>query len=140
MLDTKIDHDYGTRRCSAVCTGYHYVSSSTPSSKAAPGAAPKVSTPQLDFFEDCSVVDLAKKINLNLSGIVKSNEKSQSKEPNTDTELKEATKTAHLPKPNRRKEQLIVKLNLLMKENALRRQIISQHAALARAEHALKLR
>ena len=61
------------------------------------------------------MVDLAKKINLNLSGIVKSNEKSQSKEPNTDTELKEATKTAHLPKPNHRKEQLIVKLNLLMK-------------------------
>ena len=120
MLDTKIDHDCGARRCSAVCRGYHLVSTPTspslpPLGKADTGAAPKVSKPHLNFFEDCGVLDLAQKINLNLSGIVKSNRKSLLKEPNTDIKLKEATKTAHLPKPNHRKEQLIVKLNLLMK-------------------------
>ena len=89
MLDTKIDHDCGARRCSAVCPGYHLVSTPTspslpPLSKAATGAAPKVSKPYLDFFEDCSVLELAQKISLNLSGIVKPSKKSL-KEPITDT-------------------------------------------------------
>jgi len=143
MLDTKIDHDCGARRCSAVCPGYHLVSTPTspPLSKADTGAAPKVPTSHLNFFEDCGVLDLAQKINLNLSGIVKSCQKSLLKEPITDTtESKEATKTAHKPKTHSRKEQLIAKLDLLKKENALRLQLISQHAALARAKHALQLR
>jgi len=143
MLDTKIDHDCGTRRCSAACKGYHFVSSPTspslpPLSKAATGAAPKVSKPYLDFFEDCSVLELAQKISLNLSGIVKSNQKSLLKEPNTDIKLKEATKTA-MSKTIRKKEQLLAKATLLETENALRRHIISQQAALARAHHALQL-
>ena len=85
-------------------------------------------------------MDLAQKINLNLSGIVKSIQKSLLKEPTTDNVLKEATKTAHKPKTHRKKEQLLAKLDLLRKGNALRHQLISQHAALARAKHALQLR
>jgi len=144
MLDTKIDHDCGARRCSAVCRGYHLVSTPTspslsPTCKADACAAPKVSQPQLDFFEECSVVDLALKINLNLSGIIKSNEKSLLKEPTTDDVIKEATTTAKT-KIFRRKEQLFAKLDLLEKENALRHHLMSQQAALARSQHALQLR
>ena len=144
MLETKIDHDCSTRRCSAVCPGYHLVSTPTspslpPLSKADAGAAPKVSPPHLNFFEDLSVFQLAKAINLNLSGIVKPFKKSR-KEPITDiNKLKEAIKTAPTPETSRRKEQLLTRLNLLKKENALRQQLISQHAALARAQHALQL-
>ena len=146
MLDNKILHDCGARQwLQCARPDCHYVHTPTspslsPTSKAATGAAPEVSKPQLDFFEDCSVVDLAQKINLNLSGIVKSIQKSLLKEPTTDHVLKEATKTAHKPKTHRRKEQLLAKLDLLKKENALRHQLISQHAALARAKHALQLR
>jgi len=145
MLDTKIDHDCGTRRCSAACKGYHFVSSPTspslpPLSKAATGAAPKVSKPYLDFFEDCSVLELAQKISLNLSGIVKPSKKSL-KEPITDAnESKEAIQTAPTPKASGRKEHLQTKLSLLKKENALRRHLMSQQAALARSQHALQLR
>ena len=144
MLDTKIDHDCGMRRCSAACKGYHFVSTPTSPSlsttcKAATGAAPEVSKPLLNFFEDLSVFQLAKALNLNLSGIVKPYEKSLLKEPNTDIKSKEANTTAKT-KILRRKEQLLAKLDLLEKENALRRQLLSQHAALARAQHALKLR
>ena len=144
MLDTKIDHDCGTRRCSAACEGYHFVSTPTsPSlsttSKAATGAAPEVSQPPFNFLEDLSVFQLAKAINLNLSGIVKPTQKSL-KEPITDTkEQKEAIKTAQNPKTFCRKEQLLAKAKLLEKQNALRRQLLSQHAALARAKHALQL-
>ena len=84
------------------------------------------------------MADLAQKINLNLSAIVKTCKKSQLKEPTTDITLKEATTTAQT-KIFRRKEQLLAKLDLLEKENALRRQLLSQHASLARAQHALKL-
>ena len=145
MLDTKIDHDCGARRCSAVCRGYHLVSAPTspslpPLGKADTGAAPKVSKPHLNFCEDCGVLDLAQKINLNLSGIVKSRQKSLLKEPITDTkESKEATKSA-LSNTFCRKERLFAKAKLLETENALRRQLISQQAALARANHALHLR
>ena len=100
MLDNKILHDCGARQwLQCARPDCHYVHTPTspslsPTSKAATGAAPEVSKPQLDFFEDCSVVDLAQKINLNLSGIVKSIQKSLLKEPTTDNVLKEATKNS----------------------------------------------
>ena len=100
---------------------------------------PKV---EINFFDNCGVAELAAKINLDVPGVPKQIKKSQSKEPSTDAKenKKEATKTAHVNETKSRKEQLLEKLSLLNKENAIRRQLISQHAALARSQHALRLR
>ena len=106
--------------------------------------APTIPKPkvEINFFDNCGVAELAAKINLDVSGVPKPIKKSQVKEPSTDTKenKKEATKTAHVNKTKSRKEQLLEKLSLLDKENAIRRQLISQHAALARSQHALRLR
>ena len=68
------------------------VFSPTPISKA--GATPPVPKLELNFFDDCSVAELAKKINLDLSGTLKPPKKSR-KEPITDANNnpKEAIKT-----------------------------------------------
>jgi len=140
MLDTRIHHDCGVRRCAAVCQGYHEVTSPPLPPLIKAGAAAEISPPPLTFLEDLSVFQLAQAINLNLSGIVKPSQKSL-KEPISDTkESKEAITTAHHTKTTSRKEQLRTKLKLLKKANALRHQIISQQAALSRAHHALHLR
>ena len=106
--------------------------------------APTIPKPkvEINFFDNCGVAELAAKINLDVPGVPKPIKKSQLKEPSTDTKenKKEATKTAHVNKTKSRKEQLLEKLSLLDKENAIRRQLISQHAALARSQHALRLR
>ena len=106
--------------------------------------APTIPKPkvEINFFDNCGVAELAAKINLDVPGVPKQIKKSQSKEPSTDAKenKKEATKTAHINKTKSRKEQLLEKLSLLDKENAIRRQLISQHAALARSQHALRLR
>ena len=106
--------------------------------------APTIPKPkvEINFFDNCGVAELAAKINLDVPGVQKQIKKSQSKEPSTDAKenKKEATKTAHVNKTKSRKEQLLEKLSLLDKENAIRRQLISQHAALARSQHALRLR
>ena len=116
------------------------VISPTPVTKAdAASPLPKV---KFNFFDECGVVELAQKIDLDLSGIVKPTQK-ESKEPITDANNneKEAIKTAQRPTTSEsRKERLLAKMPLLAKENALRRQLLSQHAALARSQHALKLR
>jgi len=106
--------------------------------------APTIPKPkvEINFFDNCGVAELAAKINLDVPGIPTTIKKSLTKEPSTDAKdkQKEATKTAHLTKTKSRKEQLLRKLSAMEKENALRRQLISQHAALARSQHALKLR
>ena len=106
--------------------------------------APTIPKPkvEINFFDNCGVAELAAKINLDVPGVPTLIKKSQIKEPSTDTKenQKEATKTAPCLKNKSRKEQLLSKLELLDKENALRRHLISQHAALARSQHALKLR
>ena len=106
--------------------------------------APTIPKPkvEINFFDNCGVAELAAKINLDVPGVPKQIKKSQSKEPSTDAKenKKEATKTAHVNETKSRKEQLLEKLSLLNKENAIRRQLISQHAALARSQHALRLR
>ena len=116
------------------------VISPTPVTKAdAASPLPKV---KFNFFDECGVVELAQKIDLDLSGIVKPTQK-ESKEPITDANNneKEAIKTAQRPTTSEsRKERLLAKMPLLAKENALRRQLLSQHAALARSQHALQLR
>ena len=63
---------------------------------------------ELNFFDDCSVAELAKKINLDLSGTLKPPKKSR-KEPITDANNnpKEAIKAANLSKTLCRKEQLL---------------------------------
>ena len=107
----------------------------------ADAAAPTVTKVDLDFFNDCGVSELAQKINLDLSGTPKPFEKSR-KEPikaDTNNNQKEAIKTATTSKSISRKEQLLVKLKLLEKENALRHQLLYQQAALERSQHALKL-
>ena len=106
--------------------------------------APTIPKPKVEFnfFDNCGVADLAAKINLDVPGVPTLIKKESIKEPSTDTKeyKKEATKTAHYLEKKSRKEQLLSKLELLDKENALRRHLISQHAALARSQHALKLR
>ena len=106
--------------------------------------APTIPKPkvEINFFDNCGVAELAAKINLDVPGVPKPIKKSPLKEPSTDTKenQKEATKTAPCLKNKSRKEQLLAKLSLLDKENALRRQLLSQHAALARSQHAMKLR
>ena len=106
--------------------------------------APTIPKPKVEFnfFDNCGVADLAAKINLDVPGVPTLIKKESIKEPSTDTKeyKKEATKTAHYLENKSRKEQLLSKLELLDKENALRRQLISQHAALARSQHALRLR
>ena len=109
--------------------------------KADAAAPPTVTKVQFDFFNDCGVSELAQKINLDLSGTSKPFEKSR-KEPikaDTNNNQKEAIKTATTSKSISRKEQLLVKLKLLEKENALRHQLLYQQAALERSQHALKL-
>ena len=106
------------------------------------GAAPSTLKVQISFFDDCGVAELAQAINLDLPGIVKPTKRVE-KSPLTDANNnpKEAIKTASNPTTSKsRKEQLLAKMPLLAKENALRRQLLSQHAALARSQHALKLR
>ena len=110
-MDTKISHDCGERFCSAACQGYHHVvriphdcrrcsaackgftekevevisqPSPPPIIKAA-AAAPTVAKVDLNFFNDCGVAELAQKINLDLSGISKKNEKSRKEPMITDT-------------------------------------------------------
>jgi len=106
--------------------------------------APTIPKPkvEINFFDNCGVAELAAKINLDVPGVPKPIKKSHVKEPSTDTKenKKEATKTAHVNETKSRKEQLLEKLSLLDEENAIRRQLISQHAALARSQHALRLR
>ena len=106
------------------------------------GAAPSTLKVQISFFDDCGVAELAQAINLDLPGIVKPTKRVE-KSPLTDANNnpKEAIKTASNPTTSKsRKEQLLAKMPLLAKENALRRQLLSQHAALARSQHALQLR
>ena len=96
MLDTKIHHDCGVRRCAAVCKGYHEVTSPPLPPLIKAGAAAEVSKPPLTFLEDLSVIQLAQAINLNVSGIVKPFIQKSLKEPITDRkESKEAITTAH---------------------------------------------
>ena len=107
--------------------------------------APTIPKPkvEINFFDNCNVAELAAKINLDVPGVHTPIKKSRTKkEPSTDIEniQKEATKTAHVNETKSRKEQLLEKLSLLDKENALRRQLLSQHAALTRSQHAMKLR
>ena len=106
----------------------------------ADAATPTVTKVEFNFFNDWSVTDLAQKINLDLSGALRI-KKSQKEPKITDTNnQKEAIKIANQSKLFKsRKEQLLLKLKLLEKENALRRQVLSQQAALERSQHALKL-
>ena len=109
--------------------------------KAATTPTTSVTKVDLNFFNDCGVAELARKINLDLTGIPNKKEKSRKEPITTDTNNnpKEAIKTAPKSKSICRKEQLHAKLKLLEKENALRHQLLSQQAALARSQHALKL-
>ena len=109
--------------------------------KAATAPTTSITKVDLNFFNDCGVAELARKINLDLTGIPNKKEKSQKEPITTDANNnpKEAIKTAPKSKSICRKEQLHAKLKLLEKENALRHQLLSQQAALARSQHALKL-
>ena len=104
-MDTKISHDCEERFCSAACQGYHRVvrvshdcgrcsaackgytekevevisPASPPPIIKADAATPTVTKVEFNFFNDCGVADLARKINLDLSGISKS--KKSQKEP-----------------------------------------------------------
>ena len=115
-------------------------SSPPPIIKADTAPTTSVTKVEFNFFNDWSVTDLAQKINLDLSGALRI-KKSQKEPKITDTNnQKEAIKTANQSKLSKsRKEQLLLKLKLLEKENALRRQVLSQQAALERSQHALKL-
>ena len=119
------------------------ISSASPPPIIKADTAPTTSVTKVDlnFFNDCGVAELARKINLDLTGIPNKKEKSQKEPITTDANNnpKEAIKTAPKSKSICRKEQLHAKLKLLEKENALRHQLLSQQAALARSQHALKL-
>ena len=102
-MDTKISHDCGERFCSAACQGYHHVvriphdckrcsaackgftekevevisPPSPPSITKADAAAPTLPKVEFNFFNDCSVTELAQKINLDLSGALKQKKESK---------------------------------------------------------------
>ena len=86
------------------------------------GAAPPTPKVQFNFFDECGVTELAQKISLDLSGIVKPTKgslhvtfpKKSLKEPMTDANnnQKEAIKTALKPISSGRKEQLLTKIDL----------------------------
>ena len=144
---TKMHHDchhwyWQCWRRAETCPGFSEVEVIPPTPISKAGAATPVPKVKLNFFDDCGVAELAQKINLDLRHS-KTISKESKKEPTTDTNnnTKEAIKTANSSKTLSRKEQLLsAKLKLLEKENSVRRQLLSQQAALGRAQHALKLR
>ena len=101
---TKIYHDchHWYWQCSAICPGFtevEAISQTSPPPIIKAGAAPAVPKVEFNFFDDCGVAELAKKINLDLTGTLKQPKKSR-KEPITDANNnpKEAIKTAHISK------------------------------------------
>ena len=93
------------------------ISSASPPPIIKADTAPTTSVTKVDlnFFNDCGVAELARKINLDLTGIPNKKEKSQKEPITTDANNnpKEAIKIAPKSKSICRKEQLHAKLKLL---------------------------